>query len=147
MSLGLNEKGSYSTKRLRDQKLWRRLRWCCYVRDRMIAIGTRKPMHFADDQVRIPALSLDDFDLETPSTAMTRIQDAFTMIDYDCRVALAKMFMAKVKLLSTVGRVLEKLYLLRSIRGPNTGPRMFYNPKVSNFDLEGFLKRANELDE
>ncbi|KIW86604.1 uncharacterized protein Z519_12788 [Cladophialophora bantiana CBS 173.52] len=78
---------------------------------------------------------------------MTQIQDAFTVMYYDCRVALAKMFMAKVKLLSTVGRELEKLYVLRSIRGPNTEPRMFYNSKLSNFDLGGFHKLANELDD
>lgn len=42
----------------------RRLWWSLYIRDRMIALGTRRPMRIKDEDFDVQMLTLEDFDLE-----------------------------------------------------------------------------------
>lgn len=42
----------------------KRLWWSLYIRDRMIALGTRRPMRIYDSDCDVSMLTLDDFDLE-----------------------------------------------------------------------------------
>ena len=46
------------------RKFRRRLFWSLYIRDRMIALGTRRPMRVQDGDCDVSMLSLEDFDLE-----------------------------------------------------------------------------------
>jgi hypothetical protein len=45
-----------------EQHLRRRLLWSLYIRDRLIALGTRRPMRIRDDEYEVPMLSQQDFD-------------------------------------------------------------------------------------
>lgn len=45
-----------------DKRLRRRVWWSCYMRDRLIALGIRRPARLADDEASVPMLTLDDFD-------------------------------------------------------------------------------------
>lgn len=42
----------------------KRLWWSLYIRDRMIALGTRRPMRIQDEDFDVSMLALEDFDIE-----------------------------------------------------------------------------------
>ncbi|KAJ9603011.1 hypothetical protein H2200_012306 [Cladophialophora chaetospira] len=146
VTLGLNERATYKHEDLKTRKLWRRLWWCCYLRDRALAISARRPMRFRDDQVHISMLQLDDFDLNTPETGITTIKIAFSVTSHDCRLALARMCMENIKLASILGRILEKFYQLQGFSGSTKGPRMLYCPKTSDVDPQEAKTLETELE-
>jgi hypothetical protein len=53
------ESGSIERKRLRK---WRRLRWWCFVRDRIVSVGMKLPTRLRIKDYKMPMLELDDFD-------------------------------------------------------------------------------------
>ncbi|KAK6386276.1 hypothetical protein LTS17_001851 [Exophiala oligosperma] len=58
-ALGIDCAGPSKPSSTPGDKLRRRLWWSCCVRDRIIAIGLRRPMHIEDE---MPSLTIDDFD-------------------------------------------------------------------------------------
>ncbi|KAK7414557.1 hypothetical protein QQX98_006584 [Neonectria punicea] len=45
-----------------QRKLWARIWWACLVRDRLIALGTRRPMHINSLDCSVPLLTLSDLE-------------------------------------------------------------------------------------
>ena len=146
MTLGLSDKVTYMHEDSKTKKLWRRLWWCCYLRDRALAISARRPMRFRDDQVRISMLHIDDFDLHAPPTRIATVKHAFAVMTYDCRVALAHLCMENIKLSSILGQIMSKLYGLQAFSGTTKGPRMLYSPRTSEFAPRDVNALENELE-
>lgn len=63
-SMGLHREPTtrYASEKVR--RFRRRLWWSLYIRDRMIALGTRRPMRIRDDDFDVAMLTLEDFDIE-----------------------------------------------------------------------------------
>ncbi|KAF2463128.1 uncharacterized protein BDR25DRAFT_347359 [Lindgomyces ingoldianus] len=102
------DKTNMDTKRTR---LWKRIWWSTYMRDRLIALGMRRPTRIKTEDFDVPMLTLDDFELAP-------IPDTVTCLPPDCRVAfnvkmqreLAIMCIEKAKLCLCISHVLSKQY-------------------------------------
>ncbi|ORY07763.1 fungal-specific transcription factor domain-domain-containing protein [Clohesyomyces aquaticus] len=102
------DKTNMDTKRTR---LWKRIWWSTYMRDRLIALGMRRPTRIKTEDFDVPMLTLDDFEIAA-------IPDTVTCIPPDCRVAkdvtmqreLAIMCIEKAKLCLCISHVLSKQY-------------------------------------
>lgn len=56
--IGLHKASESSPQR----KLWARIWWCCLIRDRLIALGTNRPMHINSLDCSVPLPSADDLE-------------------------------------------------------------------------------------
>lgn len=92
-------------------KLWKRIWWSTYMRDRLIALGMRRPTRIKTEDFDVPMLTLDDFEIAS-------LPDSITCIPQDCRVArdadvqrqLAIMCIEKARLCLCISHVLSKQY-------------------------------------
>ncbi|KAF2813290.1 uncharacterized protein BDZ99DRAFT_253225 [Mytilinidion resinicola] len=110
-TIGLHRNPDKSNMDAKRTKLWKRIWWSTYMRDRLIALGMRRPTRIKTEDYDVPMLTLDDFDLAP-------IPDTVTCIPQDCRIArdvdmqrqLANMCIEKAKLCLCISHVLSKQY-------------------------------------
>ncbi len=92
-------------------KLWKRIWWSTYMRDRLIALGMRRPTRIKTEDFDVPMLTMDDFEIAA-------IPDSISCVPADCRVArdvdvqrqLAVMCIEKARLCLCISHVLSKQY-------------------------------------
>ena len=155
-TIGLHRNPASTTMPPRKKNLWKRIWWSCFMRDRLVALGMRRPTRIKDEDFDVPMLEESDFDIEPLSEEIQIIGD-------DCRVArdismqqeLALMCIEKAKLCLCVSRMLKAQYsvLIRDKAKENTtnsSMMLFPNKQlnnvdnVKNCDLE-LLSWANDL--
>lgn len=64
-TIGLHRNPEKSTMDPRRQKLWKRIWWSCFMRDRLVALGMRRPTRIKDEDCDVPMLTLDDFSIDS----------------------------------------------------------------------------------
>ncbi|KKA20995.1 hypothetical protein T310_4975 [Rasamsonia emersonii CBS 393.64] len=64
-TIGLHRDPANSGMGPRKKRLWKRIWWSTYTRDRLIALGMRRPMRVKDDDCDVPMLTIDDFEFKT----------------------------------------------------------------------------------
>ena len=93
------------------QRLWRRIWWSTYMRDRLIALGMRRPTRIKDKDFDVPMLTVQDFDMEVlpegPSCIPT---DCKVLRDIEVQRKLAVMCTEKAKLCMAMSHVLSVQY-------------------------------------
>ncbi|GME31226.1 hypothetical protein GTA08_BOTSDO05317 [Neofusicoccum parvum] len=102
------DKANMDPKRI---KLWKRIWWSTYMRDRLIALGMRRPTRIKDEDYDVPMLTLDDFEIAA-------VPDSISCIPADCVVArdvamqrqLAICCIQKARLCLCISHVLSKQY-------------------------------------
>ena len=112
-AIGLNHITVESAAGGKHARLRRRIWWVTYMRDRLIALGLRRPMLIRPEDYSVPMLTQEDFSLEA-------IPDSVSCIPSGCSVArdvekqrqLASMCIEKAKLCLCMGDVLEKHYYI-----------------------------------
>ncbi|KAJ5951705.1 uncharacterized protein N7479_010118 [Penicillium vulpinum] len=109
-SIGLNKDPASGEINIRTQRLRSRLWWCLYSRDRLIAMGMRRPLQVNDGTSSVPMLRLDDFDFEPFSPYVVAKFHCRQLQDVSHQKRLATMFIEKVKLCQCIGRVLFAQY-------------------------------------
>jgi hypothetical protein len=91
--------------------LRRRIWWSLYMRDRMIALGTRRPMQIEDTDLNVPMLTLDDFEgAMLPDGPSCIGADCKSLRDTTTQRQLAVMCIEKAKLCIRIGQVLVVQY-------------------------------------
>ncbi|KPI41815.1 Cutinase transcription factor 1 beta [Cyphellophora attinorum] len=89
----------------------RRLWWSLYTRDRLIALGTRRPMRIRDDEYDVSLLTLEDFDLEE----YARVYSSHPISQSTEEVqALSHMCIQLVKLCVVIGHIVSSQYTVLS---------------------------------
>ena len=155
-TIGLHRNPASTTMPPRKKNLWKRIWWSCFMRDRLVALGMRRPTRIKDEDFDVPMLEEADFDIEP-------LSEEIQVIGNDCRVArdismqqeLALMCIEKAKLCLCVSRMLKAQYsvLIRDKAKENTtnsSMMLFPNKQlnnvdnVNNCDLE-LLSWANNL--
>ncbi|KAF1841149.1 uncharacterized protein K460DRAFT_380866 [Cucurbitaria berberidis CBS 394.84] len=131
-TIGLHRNPDNTNLDSRRVKLWKRIWWSTYMRDRLIALGMRRPTRIKSEDFDVPMLTLDDFEVAP-------IPDSITCIPADCRVArdvdvqrqLAIMCIEKARLCLCISHVLSKQYcVLNSNHGlQNDRTTMMLLPK------------------
>src|SRR5689334_21310737 len=61
-TLGMHRKAE-SRAHSHESKLYKRIWWSCYFRDRMLAIAMGRLLRIRDDEFDTPPLTLEDFDI------------------------------------------------------------------------------------
>ncbi|KAF9886437.1 hypothetical protein FE257_011469 [Aspergillus nanangensis] len=111
-SVGLNRDPSTATnidektKRLRV-RIW----WSLFSRDRLIAMGLRRPTQVNEGTCNVPMLKMEDFDFEPFHPAVIEMFSCRQLQDVSHQKRLATMFTEKTKLCQCIGRVLFAQYM------------------------------------
>ncbi|KAF2706731.1 hypothetical protein K504DRAFT_470780 [Pleomassaria siparia CBS 279.74] len=110
-TIGLHRNPDKTNMDDKRTKLWKRIWWSTYMRDRLIALGMRRPTRIKTEDFDVPMLTLDDFELAP-------LPESISCLPPDCRVArdvdmqrqLAIMCIEKAKLCLCISHVLSKQY-------------------------------------
>lgn len=93
------------------QKMWKRIWWSTYMRDRLVALGMRRPTRIKDKDFDVPMLQLDDFDIDIlPDGPSCMPADCTYLRDAEKQRQLAVMCIEKAKLCVCVSHVLSVQY-------------------------------------
>lgn len=93
------------------QKLWKRIWWSTYMRDRLIALGTRRPTRIKTGDFDVPMLEVEDFEIAVLPEGTSCIPADCTLLrDVEKQRQLAVMCVAKAKLCMCISTVLSVQY-------------------------------------
>lgn len=133
-TIGLHRDPANSRMDVQRQHLWKRIWWSTYCRDRLIALGMRRPMRIKDDDCDVPMLTLDDFEFKSLSPEVVNMvgnSEILTNVDHQRHLAL--MFIEKSKLCLIISRVLSAQYSVLSHKfGGTMETTMMLVPKKSS---------------
>ncbi|KIW84314.1 hypothetical protein Z517_03564 [Fonsecaea pedrosoi CBS 271.37] len=149
-SIGLNRDTSKENSMSQKQKcLWKRIWWSCFMRDRLIAVGTRRPTRINEADFDVLPLELADFETRALSSNLIKMLGSCPAVeDSSKRVALAKMCIRLSNLCSYITSILAVQYstLGRKI-GVTTETTMRLIPKESATDPYAITRCDRELEQ
>ncbi|EGC48471.1 C6 transcription factor [Histoplasma capsulatum var. duboisii H88] len=147
-TIGLHRDPSTSCMDSRRQKLWKRVWWSTYTRDRLIALGMRRPTRIKDEDCNVPMLTLDDFDIQPLSAeALQIVGDCELVHNIDQQRQLASMFVEKSKLCLCISHVLRAQYSILGHKfGGTTETTMMLVPKKATSETCEVRKCDQELE-
>ena len=71
---------------LATKKLRKRVWWSCFIRDRLIALGARKPSRISENESYVPMLVETDFDIRAVTPDVTDVaKDSVQIGRASCR--------------------------------------------------------------
>lgn len=128
------------------QKLWKRIWWSCFMRDRLIALGMRRPTRIKDEDFDVPMLVEDDFEIKALSETNTVVPpECKLMRDVAMQRELAVMCISKAKLCVCISHMLKTQYsvLIRDNVKPenttNSTMMLFPNKTLDNAGAVGTI--------
>ncbi|PGG95620.1 hypothetical protein AJ79_09945 [Helicocarpus griseus UAMH5409] len=147
-TIGLHRDPSTSCMDPRRQKLWKRVWWSTYTRDRLIALGMRRPTRIKDEDCDVPMLTMDDFDIQPLSPeALQIVGDVELAHNTDHQRQLATMFVEKSKLCLCISHVLGAQYSVLGHKfGGTTETTMMLVPKKATTGTCEVRKCDQELE-
>lgn len=125
----------------RKQRLWKRIWWSCFMRDRLIALGMRRPTRIKDEDYDVPMLEKADFEIEPfPEDNLIVSTDCAAMRDLAVQEELAELCIAKAQLCVLISRMLKAQYsvLTRDKMRPDdttSSTMMLFPNKGSNIEM------------
>ncbi|KAF5529343.1 cutinase transcription factor 1 beta, partial [Fusarium napiforme] len=132
-----------------EKKLRRRLWWCCLMRDRLLALGIRNPPRLRDDEYNVKPLTLDDFDLSSPSTNLDTLfhRSKAAYPTSEKRQSLAVMCIELSNLCVYIGRTLSTLYSVMGnyLGGVEYTQQSTTGPDRSTDQAKSLAERSTEL--
>lgn len=148
-TIGLHRDPANSRMDMRRQRMWKRIWWSTYTRDRLIALGMRRPMRVKDDDCDVPMLTLDDFEFPSFSpevVSMVGNSEILQSVNYQRE--LASMFIEKAKLCLCVSHVLSAQYSVLSHKfGGTMETTMMLVPKKSAAETFEVRRCDQELED
>ncbi|KAL6239405.1 hypothetical protein BDW75DRAFT_198898 [Aspergillus navahoensis] len=148
-TIGLHRDPANSRMDVRRQRMWKRIWWSTYTRDRLIALGMRRPMRVKDDDCDVPMLTLDDFEFHPFSpeiVSMVGNSEILQSVAYQRE--LASMFIEKAKLCLCVSHVLSAQYSVLSHKfGGTMETTMMLVPKKSAAETFEVRRCDQELED
>jgi hypothetical protein len=110
-TIGLHRNPEKSNMEPHKKKLWKRIWWSCFMRDRLVALGMRRPTRVKDEDYDVPMLTEDDFEVQPLSENISIIPMDCTLVrDVEAQRHLAQMCIAKAKLCLCISHVLSAQY-------------------------------------
>ncbi|CAK3958923.1 Cutinase transcription factor 1 beta [Lecanosticta acicola] len=93
------------------KKLWKRIWWCTYMRDRLVALGMRRPTRIKTADFDVPMLNISDFESAVlPGGPSCIPADCKVLRDLDTQRQLAIMCIESAKLCVCMSHVLSVQY-------------------------------------
>ncbi|KAJ6120272.1 hypothetical protein N7523_004552 [Penicillium sp. IBT 18751x] len=148
-TIGLHRDPGNSRMDLRRQRMWKRIWWSTYTRDRLIALGMRRPMRVKDDDCDVPMLTLDDFEFHSFSPEIVQmVGNSEILQNVSHQRELALMFIEKAKLCLCVSHVLSAQYSVLSHKfGGTMETTMMLVPKKSTAETFEVRRCDQELED
>jgi hypothetical protein len=148
-TIGLHRNPDTSTMDLNKKKLWKRIWWSCFMRDRLVALGMRRPTRVKDEDFDVPMLTEEDFEIGPISENITIIpRDCTLLRDAEAQRQLAQMCIAKAKLCLCISHVLTAQYSvlvkaqgMQGLEGNTRSSVMLFPKKLDETDE---VKRCDE---
>lgn len=110
-TIGLHRNPEKSNMDVKKQRLWKRIWWSCFMRDRLIALGMRRPTRIKSEDYDVPMLTIDDFELgPLPERLSCLPRDCLLAWDTDKQRQIATMCIEKAKLCLCISHVLSAQY-------------------------------------
>ncbi|KAK5462949.1 hypothetical protein LTS15_002661 [Exophiala xenobiotica] len=142
-NMGLHREPTSACGSDKEQRCRRRLWWSLYIRDRMLALGTRRPMRIRDDDFNVAMLTLEDFDIQ-PLTEGNHGRPITPDAKELRRTAL--MCIELAKLCVCIGHALSSQYTTLSTE-PNISHTMMVVPKGDRPCASDLRKCDDEIGE
>ncbi|KAK5154986.1 hypothetical protein LTR04_005881 [Oleoguttula sp. CCFEE 6159] len=118
-TIGLHRNPENSRMDVKRLSLWKRIWWSTFMRDRLIALGMRRPTRIKNEDYDVPMLTLKDFDTAPlPDSIACIPTDCSSLRDQVKQRQLAVMCIEKAKLCLCISHVLSTQY---SVLGNNLG--------------------------
>lgn len=139
-TIGLHRKPGANAMTTGKRKLWKRIWWSCFMRDRLIALGMRRPTRIKDEDFDVPMLIESDFEIQALAETNTVLPPECTVIrDVAMQRELATLCIYKAKLCLGISHMLKTQYsvLIRDNMKPeNTtnSTMMLFPNKFDNVD-------------
>ncbi|KPM41340.1 Cutinase transcription factor 1 beta [Neonectria ditissima] len=140
-TIGLHRNPGSTSMTPAKQKLWKRIWWSCFMRDRLIALGMRRPTRIKDEDFDVPMLEESDFEIEVLPDDNTVIPPSCTLVrDIEMQRELAIMCIAKAQLCVCISHMLKAQYsvLIRDKMKPenttNSTMMLFPNKQLDNVE-------------
>ncbi|KAM5380582.1 hypothetical protein ACJA88_004911 [Fusarium oxysporum] len=140
-TIGLHRNPGSTSMAPAKQKLWKRIWWSCFMRDRLIALGMRRPTRIKDEDFDVPMLEESDFEIEVLPENNTIIPASCALVrNLDMQRELAIMCIAKAQLCVCISRMLKAQYsvLIRDKMKPenttNSTMMLFPNKQLDNVE-------------
>ncbi|KAL4927916.1 putative C6 transcription factor (Ctf1B) [Aspergillus undulatus] len=148
-TIGLHRDPANSRMDIRRQRMWKRIWWSTYTRDRLIALGMRRPMRVKDDDCDVPMLTLDDFEFHPFSPEIvSMVGNSEVLQSVNHQRELASMFIEKAKLCLCVSHVLSAQYSVLSHKfGGTMETTMMLVPKKSAAETFEVRRCDQELED
>ncbi|KAL1910191.1 hypothetical protein Sste5344_003805 [Sporothrix stenoceras] len=155
IALSLAQVSSYHREPLmpsvKQRRLRRRIWWSCVIRDRLLALGVRRPSRIYNEDFRVDPLTVDDFDLRMPSESVVRLlgESRFAASEPSARLQTAVLCVELSKLCTCLGRILHSQYSLTGSQETRSDylRKAVVVPKDSSTQLEDLALCDAELDE
>lgn len=110
-TIGLHRNPEKPNIASKKTKLWKRIWWSLYMRDRLIALGMRRPTRVKEEDHDVPMLTLDDFDLRAiPDHVKCVPPETLLARNTDHQRQMAVMCVEKTRLCLCISHVLSKQY-------------------------------------
>ncbi|KAH8588390.1 fungal-specific transcription factor domain-containing protein [Bisporella sp. PMI_857] len=109
-TIGMHRNPENSSMEPSKKKLWKRIWWSCFMRDRLVALGMRRPTRVKDEDYDVPMLTEADFEISLIPDHITIIPQESIMRDVNAQRELAEMCIAKAKLCLCISHVLTAQY-------------------------------------
>ncbi|KAM5352889.1 hypothetical protein ACJ41O_005611 [Fusarium nematophilum] len=149
--LGLHREPEPSRTSARTRQLRRRIWWSCVMRDRLLALGIRRPSRIRNDEFGVSPLTSDDFDLRAPSDPISKIlgDSRMTTPGPSARLELTVVCVELTKLCLCLGHILHSQYSLMGNQpaGSEYLLRAIVVPKQSKTQLQDLDKCDAELSD
>ncbi|OAQ64396.1 C6 transcription factor (Ctf1B) [Pochonia chlamydosporia 170] len=140
-TIGLHRNPGSTSMSTSKQRLWKRIWWSCFMRDRLIALGMRRPTRIKDEDFDVPMLVESDFEIQPLSENISVVPPECTLLrDVNMQHELAVMCIAKAKLCLCISHMLKTQYsvLIRDKMKPenttNSTMMLFPNKHMDNVD-------------
>lgn len=143
-TIGLHRNPENSNMEPNRKKLWKRIWWSCFMRDRLVALGMRRPTRVKDEDYDVPMLTEDDFEIQAvdPNNSIIAGEVGLIISNEEAQRKLAQMCVAKAKLCLCISHVLSAQY---SVLVRNQGMQGQEGNTTSSVML--FPKKLDQTDE
>ena len=153
---GLNRNPDVLRLSRKEKGLYKRVWWCCFMRDRLVSLGMSRPMRIRDEDFDVPLPTLEDFEADTLLTSADSTTSPHNPFEHtslckkETRTRLAELFIDNVKLCKLIGSILSTQYSdldrpMRLLRGAADSPSsvMLFPISTSTSDSPSSRRHAD----
>ncbi len=148
LTIGLNR--DLGQGKMEDQKrhLWKRVWWCCYIRDCTVAFGVRQRPSISGEECQWSKLEIGDFEISPVSSVAREVfGECHLLFDFALQTHLAEVCIAQLKLCDILTDIMNTRYTSAFPRyGHTLDTTVVLMPKPSHANPQGIYDCHQRLE-